>query len=89
MDSPSGSQKSWMAMPMSLKQLPGLTASMPFHMASKVASERRFPAIVGLPIRYMRELSPKNSPSVMVMSMLTMSPSLSFFLSLGMPWQIT
>ena len=73
---------------MSLNVPPGRTASMPAHIVLKARSQRRLPAMVGLPTTNMRDVSPWKPSLMLVTSMLTMSPCLSFF-SPGMPWQTT
>ena len=77
-----------MAWPMSPSRAPGLTLTMPFHMASKVIWHRRRAAMLASPTMYMRLLSPCQPSLMTVTSMLTMSPFLSGRSS-GMPWQTT
>ena len=77
-----------MAWPMSPRRTPGLTFTMPFHMASKVTLHRRLAAMLPSPTMYMRLLSPCQPSLMMVTSMLTMSPFFSGRSS-GMPWHTT
>jgi hypothetical protein len=74
--------------PMSPRRAPGLTFTMPFHMASKVIWHRRLAAIEPSPTTNMRLLSPCQPSLMTVTSMLTMSPFFSG-LSFGMPWHTT
>ena len=74
---------------MSPRRAPGLTCTMPCHIASKVMAHRRLAAIEHSPIWYMRLLSPYQPSLVMtVTSTFTMSPFFSG-LSFGMPWHTT